>query len=545
MELRDILAMLRNHWVGIVLLTALGLGLAGFMALTAQPEYRAANSVLVTVVTGESIADLNQGSSFVSRQVKTYAEVARSPKVLEPVVQQLGIRDSARALRSDVSAAVKGEVQIIDITVTRPSAREAAAIADAVAAQLASVVEELSPARADGSPSVEINTIAPAVVPSVPASPDLRRNLALGLVVGLVLGFGWAALRTTLDTRVRTEEHVRDIVDAPILATVGHDSAASGKVPQVLAPPLSVRAEEYRQLRTSLQFVDVAHRPHSFVVTSSRGGEGKSVTALNLAHAMARSGVRVCLVDADLRRPSIAGYLNLEGAAGLTSVLIGRARLDDVLQPVGPDGLRVLTSGRTPPNASELLGSAAMADVIAELEERFELVIFDCAPLLPVTDAAVLSRASDGVLLVVGAGIVTRDQLAETVHKLETVGSRTLGVVVNRARRKRRSSHAYGYHPHLVDLEETGREPATAPPRGDGHELPRGDDQESPETSATEPDRRAATGAKHVEGGPTAPEPADETVDEAISETDDLVSASKHPEDDRSATPVGGSAEQG
>jgi len=482
-ELRDILAMLRNHWVGIALLTLVGLAMATFMALTAEPEYRSSNSVLVTVVTGDSIADLNQGSSFVSRQVKTYAEVARSPRVLEPVVQQLGLRDSARALRSDVQASVLGEVQIIEITVTRNDAREAAAIADAVADRLASVVEELSPARADGTPSVQIDSIAPAVVPTVPASPNLRRNLALGLVVGIVLGFGWAALRTTLDTRVRTEDDARAILDTPLLATVGHDQAASGKVPQVLAPPLTVRAEEYRQLRTSLQFVDAAHRPRSFVVTSSRGGEGKSVTALNLAHAMARSDRRVCLVDADLRRPSVARYLNIEGAVGLTTVLIGRATIDDVLQPVGADGLMVLPAGRTPPNASELLGSAAMHDLVDALEERFDTVIFDCAPLLPVTDAAVLSRATDGVLLVVGSGIVNRDQLGETATKLETVGARVLGFVLNRTRRGR-EVHAYGYHPHAVDLD--AGETAVRQGADADHAAPAGTDPDQPVPARTE-----------------------------------------------------------
>lgn len=461
MELRDILAMLRHHWVGIALLVTAAVLMAGFVTLTAVPEYRATNSVLVTVVTGDSISDLNQGASFVSRQVKTYAEVARSPKVLDPIIQDLGIRSSARALRSDVQATVKGDIQIIDITVTRPFAREAAAIADAVAAQLATVVEDLSPARADGSPSVQIDSIASAVVPGAPSSPDASRNLALGTVVGLVLGFGWAALRTTLDTKVRTEADVQSLLDVPVLATIGHDPRASGKVPAYLAPKLSTRAEEYRQLRTSLQFVDAAHRPHSIVLTSSRGGEGKSVTSLNLALALAHSGSRVCLVDADLRRPSLAEYLGLEGAAGLTTVLIGKASLDDVLQPVGDDGLQVLTSGRTPPNPSELLGSAPMYDLVASLEERFDLVILDCAPLLPVADAAVLSRLADGVVLVVGCGIVTRDQLTETKQKLEIVGTRPLGIVVNRARRTKRDVRTYGY-----PTTPGGHEPAHAAPAG-------------------------------------------------------------------------------
>src|SRR5690606_20659673 len=215
----------------------------------------------------------------------------------------------------------------------------------------------------------------------------------------------------------------------------------------------------------------------------SRGGEGKSVTALNLAHAMARSDRRVCLVDADLRRPSVARYLNIEGAVGLTTVLIGRATIDDVLQPVGADGLMVLPAGRTPPNASELLGSAAMHDLVDALEERFDTVIFDCAPLLPVTDAAVLSRATDGVLLVVGSGIVNRDQLGETATKLETVGARVLGFVLNRTRRGR-EVHAYGYHPHAVDLD--AGETAVRQGADADHAAPAGADPDQPVPARTE-----------------------------------------------------------
>ncbi len=453
MELRDIITMLRAHWVGIVVLTVVAVLLAGAASFSAVPEYRALNTVLVAVQTGDSISDLNQGSSFVSREVKTYAEVARSPIVLEPVVQKLGLRGSARGLRSDVTTTVKGETKLIEIAVTRSNAREAAAIADAVAAELATAVEQLSPDRADGTASVLINSISPAAVPGSPFSPNVPRNIALGLALGLVLGLGWAALRTTLDTKVRGDSDLRALTDAPVLGLVSFDSSAAGKEPSYIPQRLSMRAEEYRQLRTNLQFVDAASRPRSIVVTSSRGGEGKSVTTLNLAIALAETGVSVCLVDADLRRPSVAGYLGLEGAAGLTTVLIRRAELDDVLQPVGSAGLVVLTSGRTPPNPSELLGSEAMRSLLAELDRRFDIVLLDCAPLLPVTDAAILSKVTDGILLVAGGGIVTKDELSEAMTKLSTIGANVLGVVLNRVERKAGGNRTYGYHPHSVDLE--------------------------------------------------------------------------------------------
>lgn len=508
MELRDIITMLRAHWVGIAVLAVLGALVAGAASLSSVPEYRTFNTVLVAVQAGETISDLNQGSSFVSREVKTYAEVARSPIVLEPVVQKLGLRTSARGLRGDVTTTVKGETKLIDITVTRPDAREAAAIADAVAAELATAVELLSPDRVDGSPSVLVSSIAPAAVPREPFSPNIPRDVALGTVLGLVLGLGWAALRTTLDTKVRAEPDVRAITDAPVLGLVSYDSGATGKAPHYVPERLSVRAEEYRQIRTNLQFVDAASRPRSIVVTSSRGGEGKSVTALNLAMALADTGVSVCLVDADLRRPSVADYLGLEGAAGLTTVLIRRAVLDDVLQPVGSGGLDVLTSGRTPPNPSELLGSRAMADVVAELESRYDVVLLDCAPLLPVTDATILSKTADGILLVAGGGIVTKDELTEATGKLATVGATVLGVVLNRVERKS-GSRTYGYHPHSVDLE-----PESVPPRRPGHRESGRETEALPrdtEGDGTEDGRPAPSAARSPAPGrpaPAAPRPS-------------------------------------
>lgn len=255
MELRDIITMLRAHWVGIAVLAVLGALVAGAASLSSVPEYRTFNTVLVAVQAGETISDLNQGSSFVSREVKTYAEVARSPIVLEPVVQKLGLRTSARGLRGDVTTTVKGETKLIDITVTRPDAREAAAIADAVAAELATAVELLSPDRVDGSPSVLVSSIAPAAVPREPFSPNIPRDVALGTVLGLVLGLGWAALRTTLDTKVRAEPDVRAITDAPVLGLVSYDSGATGKAPHYVPERLSVRAEEYRQIRTDRKSV--------------------------------------------------------------------------------------------------------------------------------------------------------------------------------------------------------------------------------------------------------------------------------------------------
>ena len=210
-------------------------------------------------------------------------------------------------------------------------------------------------------------------------------------------------LRSALDTKVRGESDLRHITDASILGGVAYDADATKKTLLTQVPQQSPRAESFRQIRTNLQFAHVSHNSKTVLVTSSVPGEGKSTTAINMAIAMAQAGQRVAIIDADLRRPMVGEYLGLDRTAGLTTVLVGEATLEDLIQPWGDDELYVLTSGNIPPNPSELLGSEAMKTMIATLERDFDAVVIDAPPLLPVTDATVLAQRVGGVVLVVGS----------------------------------------------------------------------------------------------------------------------------------------------
>ncbi|MDX6212189.1 MAG: tyrosine-protein kinase, partial [Frankiales bacterium] len=181
------------------------------------------------------------------------------------------------------------------------------------------------------------------------------------------------------------------------------------------------------------------------VITSSIPQEGKSTTTANLAITLAQAGLKVVLVEADLRRPKLMQYLGVEGAVGLTSVLIGRVTLDDALQPWGNGSLMVLPSGPTPPNPSELLGSQGMAELIASLEQQADIVLVDAPPLLPVTDAAVLAKICDGALLIVRHGTTTREQVTRAAESLRVVDAHLIGNVLNMAPAKGPDAYGYGY----------------------------------------------------------------------------------------------------
>jgi len=206
--------------------------------------------------------------------------------------------------------------------------------------------------------------------------------------------------------------------------------------------PWQSRRGLYRQLRTNLQFVDIDDPPKIIAVTSALPQEGKSHTALNLAAALAEAGQRVCLIEADLRKPSLADALGIIGDAGLTSVLIGRATLAEVVQSVG-DNLQVLVSGAVPPNPSELLNSEAFRHTLRAVRASVDTVVIDTAPLLPVADGAQIAALADATVLVVRAGKTSREQITRAIETLANVDVTPVGVILSMAQNRRGGGYYY------------------------------------------------------------------------------------------------------
>jgi capsular exopolysaccharide synthesis family protein len=418
------------------------LALTSLVTLTMPKKYTATTRLFFAVA-GESVSDLAQGSNFAEKQMSSFAQVATSPMVLEPVVRRLALPVTAAELSKSVSATVPVDTVILDIAATDRDPRRAADIANAVGAQLGTVAGRLTPERQDGTKSVQATTVEIAAVPQQPSSPDIVFNIAVGLVLGLMAGIGVAVLRSALDTKVRSEADVRALTDTPILGLVAYDSGVPQHPVILRDEPLASPSEAVRRLRTNLQFIDVANRPKSIVISSSIPGEGKSTIAINLAVSLSDTGARVILIDADLRRPSMAEYVGIEGGVGLTTVLIGRAEIEDVIQPLGTSTLDLLPAGQIPPNPSELLGSPGMSALLQRLEASYDMVLLDSAPLLPVTDAAVLSKMAGGALVIVGADRIHRPQLQEALTSLRTAGAHVLGIVMNKIDRLEVGTYSY------------------------------------------------------------------------------------------------------
>lgn len=445
MELSDYLRVLRRQWILLTGAVLSGLIVAGISSLSLAPTYTAQTQLFVAIQSSGSVSELQQGNTFSQARVQSYVRTATTPVVLQPAIDALGLDITPARLASSVSASADLNTVLINISASDTSPTRAAAIAQAVANSLIAAVDALEKPSQGGDSPVRLSVITPATAPEVPSAPNVRLNLALGLVAGLSLGICGAILRGHLDTKVRGEAELRRVTDAAILGGIAFDEDAVKKPLLTQVPPQSPRAESFRQIRTNLQFAHVEHKSKAVLVTSSLPGEGKSTTATNMAIALAQAGQRVVLIDGDLRRPMIDTYLGLDRNAGLTTALVGRAAVVDLLQPWGQDALYVLTSGEVPPNPSELLGSQKMTSIIGELEQAFDAVIIDAPPLLPVTDAAILAQRVGGVVLIIGSQSVKTSELRRSLTAMEMVEADLFGVVLNMLPAKGLDSYAYTY----------------------------------------------------------------------------------------------------
>lgn len=435
MELADYVAALRKRWVVIVVAALAGVAAGLGWAQTVTPQYRATASVFVSTEQGATVQDLMQGSTFTQNLVTSYAELATMPAVLDPVIAELGLDTTPRELTEQITSVVPLDTAIIEIAAEAESPALASQIANATASHLSRTVTEVSPMSANGTSAVKLTVVARAEPPEDASSPNTPLLAAGGLGAGLAAGMLIAVGIALFDTRIRTAK------DLPH----GEDLAVLGSVPQTgrADKAMQTLSEAYRRIRTNLQFLDVGSPVRSFVVTSSVPGEGKTATAIGLAQALAERGSRVLLVDADLRRPALADRLGLEGRAGLTTVLIGRATLGDVVQQVGPPRFSVLTSGDVPPNPGRLIESDGMDKLVRQARTDYDVVIFDVPPLLPVTDGALLARRTQGAVVVARAKLVRRDQLNDALDSLSAIGAVCLGLIANGVSRSEGEFDAY------------------------------------------------------------------------------------------------------
>lgn len=535
MEIRRY-ALLLWRWAWLLVLGALlGGGGALGASLMTDPTYSASTTLLINQAPVSKASDYNSLLSN-ELLAKTYAELLRKRPVMDQVIANLKLNTTADDLANVIQVSVVRDTQLIALSVRDGNPQRAADITNEIvrvfsqqnhdlqseryANSIQSLQDQMAVLQADidktqssidalnSAQSSEkdrlqrtlnqyrdnyaallknlgdvrlaetqtadtVSVVEAATVPSRPSSPRTLLNAVLGAVVGLMLALGLAFLVEYLDDTVKSGGQVQQLVDLSTLATIAQIGGKEAHQKLVtIADPRAPIAEAYRMLRVNVDFASIDRPARTILVTSSGPGEGKSTTVANLAVAIAQSGKRVVLVDADLRRPTVQKIFRVSPDRGLTTALLqAGSSPDEHLTRVGVRNLAVMPSGPLPPNPSELLGSQRMAELIAQLAQQADVVLLDSPPVLAVADAAILARACDATLLVVMAKKTRSEALRRAREQLAQSGARVIGAVLNRAAIGRGSS-AYSYYYYYGDGKRDKRLRATSLPlmqkAGDG-----------------------------------------------------------------------------
>ena len=439
MTIAEFLRTLRANW--LVLLLALVVGAAaGFGYSAMQPRIYVSQSTGFVVVgaEGEGLGSVIASSQVAQDRARSYLPLLNSRSVAQEVAGLSTTGISEGEVAGALSAGVEDGTNLIRVTARSASPEKAQEMANLALQATANVVE-----RIEGSSSIRVVPLEDAPLPGGPSSPNVRNLVLYGALIGLVLALAVAFLRRSIDSRIRDTDDLEQATSAGLLGIL--PKADEFKADQRSADqPNAPGSEAVRQLRTNLRFVSVDDPPRTIMITSANPGEGKSTVASSLARSLARSGQPTLLIDADLRKPRQTEVFGIDGKVGLTQVISGQAKLDAALHRIGDSQLYVLPSGRIPPNPSELLGSTRMAKLLGEAGKHF-FVVVDAPPVLPVTDATLLSTSVDGVVLIARQGYTTKDQADRAATMLERVGGRLLGVVLNGVPNGGANSSYYGY----------------------------------------------------------------------------------------------------
>lgn len=457
-------AVLHRAWlVGMAaVLGALVVFLFTFFFIT--PKYESSAMFYVNnnaISVGDvSLSSITSSDITASRNlVNSYVVILNTRESLNDVIDYAGVDLSYKDLKKMISAASVDETEIFEVVVTSTDPQEAEKIASAIAyilpKRISSIIEGTSAKVVDA-----------AVVPSRPSSPSYTMNTILGFALGLVLSVGIVVLQELFDITIRNEEDIAHVSKHPVLAAVpdmlavnkggyyyAYDKtgksrkkhAGEGRNGMVGGEINFAASEAYKLLRTKLQYSFADEKSCRVIsVSSAMTGEGKSLTSVNLAYALSELGVRVLLIDCDMRRPSLPAKLPIAKKPGLSGYLSGLVPLDTLIQQCGLQGneaaFHVIAAGQIPPNPVELLSSARMVKLLKLLRNNYDYIILDLPPIGEVSDALAVVKETDGVLLVVRQDYCNRVALKSAVRQFEFVGSRILGMAYNCA-----SENSAGY----------------------------------------------------------------------------------------------------
>jgi succinoglycan biosynthesis transport protein ExoP len=436
-EIRQVLQIVwKRLWLitlGTLVMTSVGFGIAA----TRPPVYRASISLLVTRgLTGNDAGAISTSEYLAS----TYQELLTKRPVIEAAAQPLGLDPSE--VEEQIQVQLVPDTTLIELTVENNDPYLAMEIANRTVAAF------MESSRESGGIRVrDLVVVEPAIVPTEPVGPPAFVYIFLGVFVGSVFSLGLAFFLEYLNESFETSADIKQALDLPTLSTIprlGRRERSSKLV--MLTHPRSPASEAYRALRTNIRFASVGQPLSTLLVTSAQPGEGKTTVTANLGTALAQSGHQVVLIDADLRFPTLHRLFDLPNDIGLTDLLVGDIQnVEECIAQTEIDNLRLIVSGPIPPDPSELLESKQMRAFLEKAKKSAELIILDAPPALMATDAAVIASRVDGVILAIEAKRTSHEQARRAYEILQSVGARTLGVVLTKATTQSTGASYYYY----------------------------------------------------------------------------------------------------
>lgn len=455
MSIADLLQIVRKHLASAIISFVVVFAAVAAVTFIMPPKYTATAEVFATYAgqSGETQTtnDMSSGANYLNTQITTYPELVKTEAVLQPVIKDLGLDMTTTDLAGVVTATNPPNTFMVDISAEVGDPQQAADIANSVAKNLADQISSdlyNNSSSSNGSP-IKLTVVQKAQTPTSQSSPNIPLYLAVGLIFGIIVGVGVALLRDILNTKVDSTDDVRELTHASSLGTVPQATILDDSRPVIVAQPAGSEAEEFRRIRTNLSFLTTtATQGHGrlLVISSTNPSEGKTTVSANVAVALAEEGKSVLFIDADLRHPSVAHKLGIEGHVGLSHVLSRQASPADVIQKYWKPNLHIMPAGKRPANASILLNSDLMKEMVEQALTQYDYVIIDTAPLSVASEATVFGRMAGGLVLVTGKGVVEKKELENTATALQAAEVPILGFIFNFADPKKIHSKNYYYY---------------------------------------------------------------------------------------------------
>lgn len=462
-DLREILHIMRNHWWVIVLcfLTAVISSLiVNYKVLI--PVYKAETSLFAGKEPGK-IASLDLGDLNLNQKlVVDYREIVLSRLVAEQVIKDLDLDMEVGTFRKRVNVATIRDSRFFSISFESSDPKMAMDIANALAQQVIEKAEEIIDIK-------NVVVIDEANLPKNPIKPNKLLNTAIAGVLGMMLGAFLIFFINYLDRTIKTEDDVKRYLD---INTIGEiplfqgevrrlgkrykkyksrkkevTAASTSKALITILDPKAPASEAYRSLRTNIGYSGIDKKVQTVLFTSASPGEGKSTTIANLAISMAQVGKKVLVVEGDLRKPKMHKYFSMINDYGLTDIIVNQYNIKEAIKPFEPmDNLHVICSGSIPPNPTEILESKRMSELLETVKDSYDLVLIDMPPVGQLTDAAVMGKKVDGVVLVVASAESNIDMVRHAKSALERVNARILGTVLTKVNGKVGGYYYYKYN---------------------------------------------------------------------------------------------------